>query len=47
MKVGDSFFVRDGKIESLRAGASHAGALHKVKFTVRAVDGGLRVWRVK
>jgi hypothetical protein len=47
MKVSDSFLVPNGKITSLRASASRAGATYKRKFAVRAVDGGVRIWRVK
>jgi len=47
MKVGDSFLVPGGRLANLRASASRAGSSGKVKFTVRAVDGGVRVWRVK
>lgn len=52
MEVGDSFFVPqvDGKPKnggSLRPSACHATKKLGFKFTVRAVDGGFRCWRVE
>ena len=47
MKVGDSFFVPEGKINNLRASASRASTDFKWKFVARAVEGGVRIWRVK
>jgi hypothetical protein len=47
MQVGDSFFVPNIKSPTL-AGSSNAAAKRlNMKFTVRAVEGGVRVWRVK
>lgn len=49
MKVGDSFFVKGGLKETynLRTAASYFAIRHPgYKFSVRAVDGGCRVWRV-
>ncbi len=48
MKVGDSFFVRDIKIETVSSSVS----LYKKKspgknFTVRTIEGGVRVWRTE
>lgn len=54
MKVGDSFFVRcgkkalSGKRSSIYAAYCRYWELNpKVEFSIRAVDGGLRCWRVK
>ena len=52
MEVGDSFFVplADGdkaKRAGIRSGMYVAAKRLGCRFTVRAVDGGLRVWRVE
>lgn len=46
LEVGDSFFVATspGKLSSQ---AWAMGKRLKRKFTVRAVEGGVRVWRIK
>jgi hypothetical protein len=46
MEVGDSFFVPDGKLQTLRGRAAYAGARHHRKFACRPVEGGIRVWRM-
>jgi len=47
MGVGDSFFVPGVAGGSLRSRASYLKKRGDGHFTVRAVDGGIRVWRVK
>ncbi len=44
MAVGDSFFAPGGS--RLAIGAYAAKALGKSNYTVRSVDGGVRVWRL-
>ena len=47
LRVGQSFFVKGGKITSLSSYASHArAALPNTRFTMRTMDGGVRVWRI-
>lgn len=46
MKVGDSFFVPAGNLKSLRASASIQKANTLRTYMVRAVEGGVRVWRL-
>lgn len=49
MKVGESFFVPDGKRDSIRVTIfkwAKENAPDK-KFTARRADGGIRVWRVQ
>ena len=46
MKVGDSFFVEGGKSNALSCAARLHARRHGGKFTVRQVDGGVRVWRI-
>jgi hypothetical protein len=54
MRVGDSFFVRDsgGSRTPRRSSASSSAVAYGrnhpgYKFSVRAVEGGFRVWRVE
>jgi hypothetical protein len=47
MQVGDSFFVPEGNLPNLRSNASRANGVYQKTFTARAVEGGVRVWRVK
>lgn len=48
MKVGDSIFINNGEFSlSLSANMSHYGKRHNMKFARRAVDGGIRIWRIK
>lgn len=46
MKVNDSFFAPDRKIQNFSAPRLYARK-HNMKFKCRTVDGGVRVWRVK
>lgn len=46
MDVDDSFMVEKGNLKSLRTTAYGAGKRMGLKFTARAVEGGVRVWRV-
>lgn len=47
MVPGDSFFVPQIKVSSIIGSAWRASKRHNAKFTVRKVDGGVRVWREK
>lgn len=47
MNIGDSFFVPDMKANELSARATYYGKSLNMKFTVRAVEGGARIWRTK
>ncbi len=50
MDVGDSFFalgVTVNDVSRVRSSATNYGYRHKMKFTTRAVEGGIRVWRVE
>ena len=49
MEVDDSFFVEgdSGIINRVRSAATQYQRRHRVKFSVRTVDGGCRVWRVE
>jgi hypothetical protein len=51
MKVGDSFFVpwrgRNQDDNTMRASISRSGHRMGKKFSIRRVDGGCRVWRIK
>ena len=46
LEVGHSFFVSNGSLKSLRSSASQMKAKTKHKYLVRAVDDGIRVWRI-
>lgn len=47
MGVGDSFFVSNGRVANFRSTCWHACVRHKPKkFICRAVEGGVRVWRI-
>ena len=51
MTVGDSFMVSynempAGGAQNVRTAAYHTGKINGTKFTVRRVDGGVRVWRI-
>jgi len=46
MEIGDSFFVERSARE-MSSMIAHAGKRWGKKFTVRTVDGGSRVWRIK
>ncbi len=45
MGIGDSFFVLGGKMRSMSAKASQAGARLCRRYECRTVEGGVRVWR--
>lgn len=45
MEVGDSFLVPDGNLKSLRASASIQKRKTNREYMVRAVEGGVRIWR--
>lgn len=49
MKIGESFFVPTGErtITSLQSSLISAARRHEGKFTTRALEGGVRVWRVE
>lgn len=47
MRVGDSFLIPGAKERSASSMAGHAGKVNGMKFVVRTVAGGVRVWRVK
>jgi hypothetical protein len=51
LSVGQSFFVpasgRDNARAALATSACAYGKRHGKKFSLRNVDGGVRVWRVK
>lgn len=46
MQVGDSFFVPDGKIKMLSAATNFRTQISGHRYTLRSVEGGVRVWRV-
>jgi hypothetical protein len=46
MVIGDSFFVENGNRITLGQAASYQKRKHGTAYSVRAVDGGFRVWRV-
>lgn len=46
MEVGDSFYVEGGTLNKLCYQNRKAGIALGWKFTVRKVEGGVRVWRV-
>jgi hypothetical protein len=49
LEVGQSFFVPDGKKNRIASAASSIAKRigNGTKFTLRSVDGGIRVWRIK
>lgn len=50
MNVGDSFFVDaniDKPMTSIYGNAYMFGKKHKMKFSLRRMNGGVRVWRIK
>jgi len=47
MEKGDSFFIATDKLNSVHNSASVWGRRHNMKFVVRKVDDGARVWRIK
>ena len=50
MAPGDSFLVSckpgDNKSGAVRSAANVYGTRHQMKFSIRKVDGGVRVWRI-
>lgn len=44
LNIGDSFFVHSKT--DMNAAASQASKRLGMRFTCRAVDGGIRVWRI-
>lgn len=46
MDVGDSFFVEGGTLNRMCYRNRRAGEKLGWRFTVRKVEGGVRVWRV-
>ncbi|MBB4039134.1 hypothetical protein GGR34_000769 [Microvirga flocculans] len=47
MEVGDSIFIPNTTSERIAPTAHDYGRRHKRKFSVRKVEGGVRVWRVE
>lgn len=46
MNVGDSFFVADLTSKGFAGTVYSAGKRSGKKFIARAVDGGVRIWRI-
>lgn len=46
MEVGDSFFASDTTVQKMSNNACGYKARGHGTFTCRAVDGGVRVWRI-
>lgn len=46
LKPGQSFYVPNGNRASINAGVQNWSKKLNAKFTVRTMDGGIRVWRV-
>lgn len=46
LEVGDSFFLSGKSQDFISGSASHYARKLSRRFTVRNVDGGVRVWRV-
>jgi hypothetical protein len=47
MEIGDSFFVANFTTKGFAGTVYSAGKRSGKKFTVRAMDGGVRVWRIE
>lgn len=47
MIIGDSFFVPGKTPKTMTGSAAHARKQLGFKFTLRSVDGGVRVWRIE
>jgi hypothetical protein len=47
MSVGDSFFDGTAAKTTLASAAYKASRIYGMKYSIRAVDGGVRVWRIK
>lgn len=46
MDIGDSFLARFALEKALRTSASLYGTRHGLKFSVRLMEDGVRVWRI-
>ncbi len=46
MDIGDSFFIPNIKSNAAGAYSAHRAKMGE-KHTVRTVDGGVRIWRIK
>lgn len=46
MNIKDSFLVKDANVNKISAAARLWGARHGVKFVIRTVADGIRVWRI-
>lgn len=47
MEVGDSFLVPGALVSEIASVRSYAAQTTGYRFAARAVEGGVRVWRVK
>ena len=48
MKVGDSFFVPEGKLNRISTSMAYFHNHNKPKrVTARTIEGGVRIWRIK
>lgn len=47
LQVGESFFVPDKQYSDIGSLSSRASMILGVKFAVRTVEGGVRVWRTQ
>lgn len=47
MQIGDSFFVPNAKATTVSVAAHSSKKKLNMKFAVRTVNGGTRVWRVE
>ncbi len=45
--IGDSFLIPDAIVDSVRSGLYSCARNMKIKVTLKTVDGGMRVWRIK
>jgi hypothetical protein len=46
LEVGDAFLVEGVPANTVRAAATSFSKRHAMRFTVRMVEGGVRVWRI-
>lgn len=47
MRVGDSFFVPGVKTNAMAGSKAQAAKKHNAKYSMRSVDGGVRIWRIE
>lgn len=47
MNVGESVFIGDSPYKAVAQAVQYCQRKTKRRFTVRSVDGGVRVWRTK